>query len=66
MNPVQENVKCVSNPFLDALAKLQKATISFVFSVCPSTSLSALPLDGFSLNLIFDDLLKMYQQNSIR
>jgi hypothetical protein len=43
---------------LGAFAKLRKATISFVMSVRSSVYLSArnnrwLPLDGFSLNLIF-------------
>jgi hypothetical protein len=54
MNPVQETVKRVYNPFFGALAKLRKATISFVMSIYYSVSLSAstlLPLDGFSRNL---------------
>jgi len=40
--------------FLDALTKLRKATISFVMcvSVRPHGT-GRLPLDGFSLNLIF-------------
>jgi hypothetical protein len=41
-----------------AFAKLSKATITFVMSVCPSVRLSVLTprltLDGSSLNLIFD------------
>jgi len=41
MNPVQETVKRVYSPFLGALAKLRKATISFVLSVYPSVSLFA-------------------------
>jgi hypothetical protein len=41
MNPVQETVKWVYNSFLGALAKLRKATISFVLSVYPSVFLSA-------------------------
>jgi hypothetical protein len=49
--------------FLGAFAKSRKATIGFVMSVClicPSTRMDAcacavmLPLDGFSLNLIFE------------
>jgi hypothetical protein len=40
MNPAQENVKRVYNPFLAALAKLRKATVSFVMSVCLSFRLS--------------------------
>jgi len=40
---------------LGALAKLRKATIRFVMSVCPSVCphrTTRLPLDGFSCNLI--------------
>ena len=43
--------------FLGAFAKLQNATISFVMSVRPSVCphrVIRLPLDGFSLNLIFE------------
>ena len=47
--------------FLDAFAKLRKATISFVISVCPIVCPSVrphgttrLPLDGFGLNLTFE------------
>jgi hypothetical protein len=41
--------------FLGAFAKLRKATVSFVMYVCPSVSMEHLgvPLDGFSLNLIW-------------
>ena len=59
--------------FFGAFAKLRKATINFVLSVCLSVSLSVclsicpsarpqgtslLPLDGFSWNLIFEDFFK--------
>jgi len=40
--------------FFGAFAKLQKATISFIMSVCPSAHMVQLPLDGFSWNLIFE------------
>ena len=62
-------VKCavvllVSLLFVDAFAKLRKATIIFVVSVCPSVRLYLRPhctprppLHGFSLNLIFDILV---------
>ena len=44
-------------PFLDALAKLRKAIISFVISVRPSVrsyGITGLPLDGFWRNFIFE------------
>jgi hypothetical protein len=57
--------------FLGAFTKLRKATVSFIVSVCPfdhpSVCLRAttlVPLDGFSLNLISDDFLKIFQENS--
>ena len=47
---------------LGAFAKFRKATISFVVSVCPFIRLfvlprgtTLLPLNGFSLNLIFEN-----------
>jgi hypothetical protein len=44
--------KLVNHQFLDAFAKLSKASISFVtsvcLSVCPSHGKTRLPLDGFS------------------
>ena len=46
---------------LDALAKLRKATISFVASVCPSFcphGTTRLQLHGFSWNLISEDFFK--------
>ena len=49
--------------FLGAFAKLRKATISFVMpvrlSVRPHRT-TRLPLDGFSWNLIFEDITKIY------
>jgi hypothetical protein len=50
-------------PFLGPLAKLRKATISFVFSLRPHGT-TRLLLDRFSLNLIFDDFLKIFQENA--
>jgi hypothetical protein len=41
MNPAQESVKRVYNPFLGALAKLLNGTVNFVMSVCLSDSLPA-------------------------
>jgi len=43
--------------FLGAFAKLRKATISFVMSVRPRVT-TLFPLDGLSLNLIFEDFRK--------
>jgi hypothetical protein len=43
-------------PFLGALQKFRKATVSFVMcvlSVCPREA-TGLPLEGFSSNLIFE------------
>jgi hypothetical protein len=49
---------------LEGFAKLRKATISLVMSVrpaiCPHETAS-LPLKGFALNLIFQDLSKICQ-----
>jgi hypothetical protein len=53
--------------FLDALKKLRKAIISFVMSVRLSVRVhgtTGLPLDGFSLNMIFEDFSKIYRENS--
>jgi len=44
--------------FLGAFGKLRKATINFVMSV-RSHGTTRLPLDGFSWNLIFEDLSKI-------
>jgi len=54
--------KCkVSNILLGAFAKLRKATVSFVksvcSSVCPHGTTRLLP-DGLSLNFIFECVLK--------
>jgi len=52
---VSRKANCVQ--FLSAFAKLQKATISFVMSVCLSfrpRGTTRLPQEGFSLNLIFE------------
>jgi hypothetical protein len=56
---------------LCTFTKLEKGTITFVMSVClsvcPSFSLhgtNGLALDGFSWNLIFGYLLKLYWENS--
>ena len=43
----------VVDPFFGAFAKLRKATISLVMSVCPHGTI-LLPMDGFWLNLIFE------------
>jgi len=48
---------------LDAFAKLQKATISFVASLCPHGT-TRLPLDGFSLNSIFRGFSKLCREDS--
>ena len=46
--------------FLGTFAKLWKATISFVMSVCPSVRpQERLQLDGFLLNWIFEDFSKI-------
>jgi hypothetical protein len=53
--------------FLGAFAKFRKATISVVMSVClsvPRHGTTRLPLDGFSLNLIFEDFWKCVEKNS--
>jgi hypothetical protein len=42
--------------FFGAFAKLRKVNITFIMSVRP--------LDGFSLNLIFEYFLKIYLENS--
>jgi len=48
---------CQNQPFLGALAKVRKAMISFVMSVCPSVRPHGAPhltLGGFQLQLIFE------------
>ena len=57
----------VLSSFLGAFAKLRKATISFVMSVCLSVrphGTTRLPLDGFLWNLIFEDFSKICRENS--
>jgi hypothetical protein len=49
--------------FLDAFAKLQKATISFVMSACPYGT-TRLPLDEFWWKLIFETFSKICRENS--
>ena len=46
-------VESIETHILDASAKLRKATVTFVTSVCPSYGTTHLPLDGFALNLIY-------------
>ena len=53
--------------FLDAFAKLRKATISFVMSVHPSIcprGTTWLPIDGFSLNFIYEYFSNICRENS--
>jgi hypothetical protein len=53
--------------FVGAFAKLRKATINFVMSVCRSVcahGTSRRSLDGFSWNLIFEYFLKICGENS--
>ena len=63
-------VSCLYNfsVLLDALPKLRKVTISFVMSVRPSVCFPHgtpwLPLDGFSWNLIFEYVSKMFPDYS--
>jgi hypothetical protein len=56
---------CVSQ-FLDAFAKLQEATVSFVMSVCPSVLLSTwnnlLPTGRFLMKLDIELFSKIYQE----
>jgi hypothetical protein len=59
------NLRTLSS-FLDACAKLRKATVSFVMSVPPSVcphGIIRLPLRGFWLNLIFDSFSKICWEN---
>jgi hypothetical protein len=50
-------------PFLGPLEKLRKAAISFIMSLRPHGT-TRLLLDRFSLNLIFEDFLKIFQENA--
>ena len=45
--------------YLDALAKLRKATINFVMCVRPFVHMEKLGCHGFSCNLIFEYFSKM-------
>jgi hypothetical protein len=66
--------KCITNPeksvsssFLGEFAKLRKATISFVVSVCPSACLHGTnghPLDGLSQILYLSIFRKSVGKNS--
>jgi hypothetical protein len=58
-------VTCVycAVPLLGAFTKLWKATVGFVMSVCPHGT-TRLPLDGVSLNLMFEDFSKICWENS--
>jgi hypothetical protein len=58
------NYEAAQMRFLDMFAKLQKANISCVMSVCPPHGTTRLPLDGFSRNLIFENCSKTYIENS--
>ena len=55
------------NSLLGAFAKLRKATVSFVMSVflsvCPH-GIIRLPLEGFSLNSIFEYFSENHRENS--
>jgi hypothetical protein len=48
---------------LGAFAEFQKATTSFVLSICPHGS-TWLPLGGFSLNLVCEDFSENCQENT--
>jgi len=51
--------------FLSAFARLRKATISFVTSVCRSThkETTRVSMDGILLNLVSDDISKFCREN---
>jgi hypothetical protein len=55
-----------SCPFLDAFAKLRKATFSFVMSALLSVRMekTQLPMNGFSWNLMFEYFSKMCRERS--
>ena len=53
------SIEVVVFTFLGPFTKLQKATIRFVMSVHPSVRMRN--LDGFSLNLIFQNLSKKFK-----
>jgi hypothetical protein len=55
----------IASDFLIAFIKLQKATFSFVMSVCPSVhpyGTSWLPLDGILVNLILELFSKIVKK----
>jgi hypothetical protein len=49
--------------FIGAFTKLQNANTSFIMSVCPNET-TQLPLDGFSLQLTFENFWKIRWGNS--
>jgi hypothetical protein len=53
---------CVASPFLSAFAKLRKATVSFVLSVCPSVRMEQL---GFHWT-DFDQILYLSVFRNVR
>jgi hypothetical protein len=60
-------VTCMHGSFVGAFAKLRKAAFSFVISDCPSLrprGTTRLPLDGFSWNFVFENILKIRRENS--
>jgi len=57
----------LNKEFLGAFAKLLKATVSSVITFrlhARPHGTTRFPLDGFSLNLIFEDFPKIYRENS--
>jgi len=57
----------IQHQFMDAFAKLRKVTVSLVMSVllsvCPHGK-TGLPMDGFSLNLIFKYFSNICRENT--
>jgi len=52
---------------LGAFAKMRKATVSFVLFACPSIcphATTRLPLNGFSENLLCDDIFEIGREKS--
>jgi len=47
--------------FLGAFAKLLKATVSFIMSVCPHV-ITRLPREGFSLNFMYVYFSKTFEK----
>jgi len=54
-------------PFLGGFAKLQKATLSFVASLCSSICMkkTRLPLDWLSKNFMFENFFKICRENHV-